>query len=93
MVIIYATIILRIIINKVVEHMTLDKVNRGELIEIIAIEDKDIRAQAIRLCIYEGAKLKCSEKLPSGPIVLQNRMQEVAISRKLAEHITISRVS
>lgn len=73
--------------------MTLDKVNRGELIEIVCIEDKDIRAQAIRLCIFEGSKLKCSEKLPSGPIVLQNRMQEVAISRKLAEHITISKVS
>ena len=73
--------------------MTLDKVNRGDLIEIVCIEDKDIRAQAIRLCIYAGSKLKCSEKLPAGPIVLQNKMQEVAISRKLAEHITISKVS
>jgi len=73
--------------------MTLDKVNRGDLIEIVCIEDKDIRAQAIRLCIYEGSKLKCSEKLRSGPIVLQNRLQEVAISRKLAEQITISKVS
>ncbi len=73
--------------------MTLDKVNTGEVIEIISIKDKDIRAQAIRLCIYEGSKLKCSEKLPSGPIVLQNKMQEVAISRKLAEQIVISKVS
>ncbi len=73
--------------------MTLDKVNRGELIEIVSIEDKDIRAQAIRLCIYEGSKLKCSEKLPSGPIVLQNKLQEVAISRKLAEQIVIQKVS
>ncbi len=73
--------------------MTLDKVNRGDQIEIVSIEDKDIRAQAIRLCIYEGSKLKCSEKLPSGPIVLQNRMQEIAISRKLAEKITIAKVS
>lgn len=73
--------------------MTLDMVNRGEKIEIVSIEDKNIRAQAIRLCIYEGSKLVCSEKLPSGPIVLQNRMQEVAISRKLAEQIVISKVS
>ncbi len=73
--------------------MTLDKVNTGEVIEIISIKDKDIRAQAIRLCIYEGSKLKCSEKLPSGPIVLQNKMQEVAISRKLAEQIVITKVS
>ncbi len=73
--------------------MTLDMVSRGETIEIVSIKDKDIRAQAIRLCIYEGSKLRCSEKLPSGPIVLQNRLQEVAISRKLAEQIVISKVS
>jgi Fe2+ transport system protein FeoA len=73
--------------------MTLDKVNRGETVEIVSIEDKNIRAQAIRLCIYEGSKMICSEKLPAGPIILQNRLQEVAISRKLAEHIIISRVS
>jgi len=73
--------------------MTLDMANRGDLIEIVCIEDKDIRAQAIRLCIYAGSKLMCSEKLSSGPIVLQNRMQEVAISRKLAERITILKVS
>ncbi len=73
--------------------MTLDMVSRGETIEIVSIKDKDIRAQAIRLCIYEGSKLRCSEKLPSGPIVLQNRLQEVAISRKLAEQIVILKVS
>ena len=74
-------------------NLTLDKVNRGDIIEIVSIEDKDIRAQAIRLCIYEGSKLKCAEKLPAGPIILQNRLQEVAISRKLAEHIIIEKVS
>lgn len=73
--------------------MTLDKVSIGDLVEIVCIEDKDIRDQAIRLCVYEGSKMKCSEKLPAGPIILQNRMQEVAISRKLAERIVISKVS
>lgn len=72
--------------------MTLDKANIGDLIQIVSIEDKDIRDQAIRLCVYEGSKMKCSEKLPAGPIILQNRKQEVAISRKLAERIIISKV-
>lgn len=73
--------------------MTLDKANVGDMIEIVSIEDSNIRAQAIRLCVFEGSKMKCSEKLPAGPIILQNRKQEVAISRKLAEHIIISKVS
>lgn len=73
--------------------MTLDKANVGDMIEIVSIEDSNIRAQAIRLCVFEGSKMKCSEKLPAGPIILQNRKQEVAISRKLAEQIIISKVS
>lgn len=73
--------------------MTLDKVDRGEKIEIVNIEDDSIRAQAIRLGICEGSHLTCLEKLPSGPIILQNKMQEVAVGRKLAQQIKISRVA
>jgi Fe2+ transport system protein FeoA len=73
--------------------MTLDEANRGDMIEIISIRNQNIRAQAIRLCIYEGAILKCTEKIPAGPIVLKNKLQEVALSRKLAEQIVINRIS
>lgn len=69
--------------------MTLDLAIRGQHIEVITIPDATIRAQAIRLGIYEGAKLICSEKLPAGPIILQNRMQEIAIGRNLAKKIAI----
>ncbi|AOY76202.1 FeoA family protein [Clostridium formicaceticum] len=69
--------------------MTLDKIVRGQKLEIVKIPDANIRAQAIRLGICEGAKLICSEKLPAGPIVLQNRMQEIAIGRNLAETIEV----
>lgn len=69
--------------------MTLDSAMRGQKIEILQIPDSTIRAQAIRLGIYEGARLICSEKLPAGPIILQNRMQEIAIGRNLAKQITI----
>lgn len=69
--------------------MTLDFVKKGEQLEILEIPDPYIRAQAIRLGIYEGAKLKCSEKLPAGPVILQNRMQEIAIGRNLAKKILV----
>ena len=72
--------------------MKLDQVTRGQLIEILEIPDVNIRAQAIRLGIGKGAKLTCSEKLPAGPIVLQNRMQEIAIGRRLAETIEVKAV-
>lgn len=72
--------------------MTLDQTKRGEKIEIVHINDAAIRAQAIRLGISEGSKMLCSEKLPAGPIILLNRMQEVAVGRKLARQISIERV-
>ncbi|MFZ5968049.1 MAG: FeoA family protein [Bacillota bacterium] len=72
--------------------MTLDLAIKGQRLEIINIPDASIRAQAIRLGIYEGAKLICSEKLPAGPVILQNRMQEIAIGRNLAAKITVKAV-
>ena len=72
--------------------MTLDLIKKGEKLEIMQIPDPSIRAQAIRLGIYEGAKLTCSEKLPAGPVVLQNRMQEIAVGRNLAKKISIKSI-
>lgn len=69
--------------------MTLDQAEKGQKIEIINIPDKKIRVQAIRFGIAEGSKLVCSEKIPGGPIILQNRMQEIAIGRNLAREIEI----
>lgn len=69
--------------------MTLDKVNRGNKIRIRKIDNRDLKTQAIRIGIYEGAIFFCSEKLPGGPIILQNRMQEIAVGRGLAEDIEI----
>ena len=69
--------------------MTLDKVKRGNKVRITKIDNKDLKTQAIRIGIYEGAVFMCSEKLPGGPIILQNRMQEIAVGRGLAEDIEI----
>ena len=72
--------------------MTLDLAVKGQKIEVVHIPDSSIRAQAIRLVIFEGARLVCYEKLPAGPVILQNRMQEIAIGRNLAKKITIKTV-
>lgn len=69
--------------------MTLDKVNRGSKVRIKKIGNREFKTQAIRLGLYEGAVFLCSEKLPGGPVILRNRMQEVAIGRKLAEGIEV----
>jgi Fe2+ transport system protein FeoA len=72
--------------------MTLDKVLRGQKLEIIKIPDDNIRVQAIRIGLCEGARLICTEKLPAGPIVLQNKMQEIAIGRRLAATIEVKQI-
>lgn len=69
--------------------MTLDKVRRGNRIIIRNIGDKSLKTQAIRLGIFEGAEFLCSEKLPGGPVILQNRLQEIAIGKGLAECIQV----
>ena len=72
--------------------MTLDKAKKGSKIKILNINNKDIKSQAIRIGLYEGAVFMCSEKLPGGPVVLQNKLQEIAIGRGLAEGIDIEGV-
>lgn len=69
--------------------MTLDKVNRGSKIEILSIPNSNVKAQAIRLGVYEGANLVCFEKISSGPVILRNRFQEIAIGQKIAEQIKV----
>lgn len=78
-----------IIIMKGSEIMTLDQAKRGQQIVIENISDEVIKIQAIRLGIYEGAKVNCSAKIPFGPVILRNRMQEIAVGRNLARSISI----
>jgi Fe2+ transport system protein FeoA len=69
--------------------MTLDMAKRGQKVVIKKILNDSIRVQAIRLGLYEGCKIDCSAKIPFGPIILSNRMQEIAVGRHLAKNITI----
>lgn len=72
--------------------MTLDKAKKGSKVKIITINDNNIKPQAIRIGLYEGAIFTCSEKLPGGPVILQNRLQEIAIGRGLAQGIVVEGV-
>ncbi|TDT61986.1 FeoA family protein [Fonticella tunisiensis] len=69
--------------------MTLDKARKGQKIIIKNIPNEQIRVEAIRMGLYEGVEVKCSGKIPFGPVILSNRMQEIAIGRKLAKSIMI----
>ena len=69
--------------------MTLDKAKKGQKVIIKYIPDPQIRVEAIRMGLYEGAKVSCSGKIPFGPVILSNRLQEIAIGRKLASSIQV----
>lgn len=72
--------------------MTLDQVSRGENLEIVSIQNEMVRAQALRFGISEGARVKCHEKVPKGPVVLKKNLQEIAVGRDLANKIEIKLV-
>ena len=69
--------------------MTLDRVKKGQIIKIISIPDPDVRAQAIRFGIAEGAVVTCDEVVPAGPVVLRKNRQQIAMGRRLAGTIVI----
>ncbi|MCG8484391.1 MAG: ferrous iron transport protein A [Clostridia bacterium] len=70
--------------------MTLNKIDCGQMFKIQNIQEKSVREQAIRLGLFEGSLVKCSHKLPYGPIILKTGMQEIAIGRNLAKKIVVS---
>lgn len=72
--------------------MFLSQVEAGNSIRILCLPDPTIRAQAIRLGIYEGAELLCSQAIRKGPVLLQNRYQEIAIGYGLAKQIEVEQM-
>lgn len=72
---------------------TLDKVKRGQKVEICRIPDDQVRAQAIRIGVSEGTVVICKEKLPAGPIVISKGYQELAVGRGLARKIAVKEAS
>ena len=72
--------------------MTLDMVRRGDRVRILKIDDPQVRFQAIRFGIGEGADVRCAEKLPAGPIVLRRGRQEIAVGRGIARSISVETI-
>lgn len=69
--------------------MTLFKAEKGKKVRIVKIHDKDLKIQAIRIGLYEGAVFTLSDKLPGGPVILNSRLQEIAVGKKIAENIQV----
>jgi ferrous iron transport protein A len=78
-----------IIIYREGKSVTLADVKKGQKFKIDSIVDPNVRAQAIRFGIAEGAEVVCFEKIPLGPVIIGRGLQEVAVGRKLAEKIYI----
>ncbi len=72
---------------------SLDCVRKGERIEIVSVDDKHARVQALRFGMAEGACVECVTKIPAGPLVLKSGRQEIAVGRALAKRISVRRLS
>jgi Fe2+ transport system protein FeoA len=72
---------------------SLDCVRKGERIEIVSVNDKQARVQALRFGMAEGAFVECVTKIPAGPLVLMSGRQEIAVGRALAKRISVRRLS
>jgi ferrous iron transport protein A len=81
------------VVPPVCETCTLDCVVRGEKLEIISVDDKDARVQALRFGVVEGANVECVTKIPAGPLVIKSGRQEIAVGRALAKRISVRRLA
>jgi len=75
--------------EKTMNSKTLDKTEKGNLLQVIKLPSGEIKSQLIRLGISEGDKIKCSQRLPGGTIVVQKNRQEIAIGFDLAKKIKV----
>lgn len=72
--------------------MTLDMAQKGQTLLIQKVERADVRPQAMRLGLYEGALLECSESIRNGPVILRNAFCEIAVGKRIAKQVTVRTV-
>jgi Fe2+ transport system protein FeoA len=72
---------------------SLDCIRKGELIEIVSVDDTSARVQALRFGMAEGACVECITRIPAGPLVIKSGRQEIAVGRALAKRISVRRLS
>ncbi len=74
-------------------RLTLDRLRPGERATVVDVGDEDVRVQAIRLGLGEGADVRLATRIPAGPIVIRLGRQEIAVGRKLARRIVVDRAA
>lgn len=70
--------------------MCLTDVKKGHTVTIVTIDNEEVRTQFIRFGIGVGSRIRCLEKIPFGPFMLQHNRQEIAIGREVAKSIFVS---
>ena len=71
------------------ETCALSTVRKGDLLEIMSVDDDHARVQALRFGMSAGACVECITRIPAGPIVLRSGRQEIAVGRSLAGRIQV----
>lgn len=69
--------------------MKLTSLRRGQRARILGIDHAGLRVEALRFGIGAGQCVECVEVIPSGPMIIRKRNQEIAIGRELAEAIRV----
>ncbi len=75
--------------NPACETCALSGVRKGDLLEIISVDDDHARIQALRFGMSQGACVECITRIPAGPIVIKRGRQEIAVGRSLADRIRV----
>jgi ferrous iron transport protein A len=73
------------------ETFSLSSARKGDLFEIVSVDDQHARIQALRFGMSEGACVECITRIPAGPIVVKSGRQEIAVGRALAQRIQVRR--
>lgn len=71
------------------ETCPLSGVRKGDLLEIVSVDDDQARVQALRFGMSKGSCVECVTRIPAGPIVLKSGRQEIAVGRSLAHRIRV----
>lgn len=75
--------------NALCETCALSGVRKGDLLEIVSVDDDHARIQALRFGMSQGACVECVTRIPAGPIVVKSGRQEIAVGRSLANRIRV----
>lgn len=72
--------------------LLLEDVKPGDKLIIESIP-KSLYSEILRLGISEGEEVLCISKLPGGPVVMENDLQEIAIGNEIAKLIKVRKIN